>query len=49
MMGTGAEAPKLQLGPANLAGPTFSRTLDTPWSIDSQKKIVNLMPTDVRF
>jgi len=25
------------------------RTLDTLWSIDSQNKIVNLMPPDVRF
>jgi len=23
--------------------------LDTLWSIDSQKKLVNLMPSDVRF
>jgi len=30
-------------------GPKYSRTLDTLWPIDSQKKIVKLMPPDVRF
>jgi len=35
--GPGAQAPK------------FSRTLDTLWSTDFQKKIVNMMPPDVRF
>ena len=29
--------------------PKFSRTLDTLWSIDSQKKLVNLMSPDIRF
>ena len=37
------KVPKLWLGPK------FSRTIDTLWSIDSQKKILNLMPPDVRF
>jgi len=36
------------LGPPGGTGPKFSRTLDTLWSIDSQK-LVNLMPPDVRF
>jgi len=40
VLGPGAQAPKLWLDPQ------FSRTLDTVWSIDFQKKIVNLMPPD---
>jgi len=36
-------------GPKSWLDPKFSRTLDTLWSIDSQKKIVNLMSPDVRF
>jgi len=30
-------------------GPKFSCTLVTLWSTDSQKKIVNVTPPDVRF
>ena len=37
--------PPLNLGQA----PKFSRALGTPWSIDSNKKVVNLMPPDVSF
>ena len=40
-------APKLWLGLPNLA---VDRTLYTPWSTDSrEKKLQNLMPSDVRF
>ena len=32
----GVQTPKIVARPPNLAGPKFSRTVDTLWSIDSQ-------------
>ena len=46
-LGTG---PQIVARPPNCGYvPEFSRTLNTLWSIYSQKKLVNLMPPGVRF
>ena len=55
--GRGDRSPKSWLGPSNLAGPQilakplkfFSRTFDTLWSIDSQKKISKFDATGCQF
>jgi len=47
--GRGHRPPNLAGPPNCVLGPKFNRTLDTLWSVDFLEKLVNLMPSDVRF